>query len=225
MQSAKGHIVTVGSKWGRWTVQSVADSPDGRDYWNCQCECGTIRRVQGKSLRRLHSRSCGCLKAEITGNRRRTHGVCRTRLYRIWSNMKTRCTRTQDAHYTRYGGRGINVCPEWTTSFVAFQSWAIRHGYKDDLTIDRHDNSKGYTPENCRWVTNTENIRNQDKTIWLTAFGETKCFSEWVRDSRCVVTDGGLYRRIKRGITVEDALTKPPFWRGRGPHTKPYQLS
>ncbi len=82
--------------------------------------------------------------------------------------MKTRCYNADDPHYERWGGRGITVCPEWLNNFQAFHDWAISHGYQDDLSIDRIDNDKGYSPENCRWASAKEqnnNKRNVKKVI------------------------------------------------------------
>ena len=86
---------------------------------------------------------------------------CKTRIYRIWSGMKDRCNRPKNEWYSRYGGRGITVCPEWLHDFKAFQDRALSHGYRDDLTIDRIDNDKGYSPDNCRWATMEEQIQNK----------------------------------------------------------------
>lgn len=75
--------------------------------------------------------------------------------------MKDRCNRPKNEWYSRYGGRGITVCPEWLHDFKAFQDRALSHGYRDDLTIDRIDNDKGYSPDNCRWATMEEQIQNK----------------------------------------------------------------
>lgn len=89
------------------------------------------------------------------------HGYANTRLYNIWSGIKRRCLNRKDARYHDYGGRGVTVCDEWKNSFILFKDWAMSHGYSDELQIDRIDNDGGYCPENCRWVTAKENMKNQ----------------------------------------------------------------
>ena len=84
-------------------------------------------------------------------------------LYNSWQNMKGRCLRKTHPKYDRYGGRGIKICPEWM-NISGFASWALSNGWKDGLTIDRIDNDGDYFPENCRWVSVSENSRKKRTT-------------------------------------------------------------
>nr|DAE34632.1 MAG TPA: restriction endonuclease [Caudoviricetes sp.] len=86
-----------------------------------------------------------------------SHGQSGTRLYSIWSKMRSRCNRKSDPAFRFYGAKGIKVCEEWENDFISFKEWAELNGYTDKLTIDRIDSKKGYSPDNCRWLTPSEN--------------------------------------------------------------------
>ncbi len=159
-------IDLTGQRFGRLTVvQRAGTSKQGRALWLCRCTCGKETVVLSSSLRRGATQSCGCIHSEMLHNRitaqNTTHGGKGTRLYRIWHGMKQRCYNPKSDHYNLYGGRGISVCAEWLHDFATFQKWAVSHGYQDDLTIDRIDNDKGYSPDNCRWVTVKEQNNNK----------------------------------------------------------------
>lgn len=135
----------------------------------------------------------------------------RTRLYRIWSNMKSRCCNPNVPAYERYGARGVVVCPEWM-DFDGFEVWALASGYSAGLEIDRVDSTGNYDPSNCRWVNDAEQSRNRGSVIWISAFGETKT-PDWSRDERCPVGMHALRFRLQRGWEVERAITDPPYTR------------
>jgi hypothetical protein len=95
---------------------------------------------------------------------KRKHGGTGTRLYNIWCGMKDRCYNPNAIPYSRYGGKGITICDEWVNDYDTFREWALTHGYKDTLTIDRINNNLGYSPVNCRWITKAEQNRNTSRT-------------------------------------------------------------
>lgn len=132
----------------------------------CRCDCGKETIVTSVALITGNTKSCGCLQPEIVGKLNKHHGSSKTRLYRIWAGMKDRCYRPKHVHYKHYGGRGITICDEWLHDFTAFRDWALKTGYDESAprgvcTIDRIDNDKGYSPDNCRWVTMKEQRHNQ----------------------------------------------------------------
>ncbi len=135
-------------------------SPKGNRIprWLCKCACGNLCTVEGAHLRNGATQSCGC---RIGIRPYQKHGQTGTRLYRIWQQMKRRCLSQNNHAYTRYGGRGITVCDEWLHNYSAFYEWAMANGYRDDLSIDRVDNDKGYSPDNCRWATVKEQNNNR----------------------------------------------------------------
>lgn len=91
----------------------------------------------------------------------KTHGLSKTRIHKEWRGVLHRCKNPSASHYENYGGRGIDVCEEWKSDFMSFYTWSMQNGYDDSLTLDRIDNNKGYSPNNCRWVTHMENCHNR----------------------------------------------------------------
>ena len=106
-----------------------------------------------------------------------------------------------------YAAKNITVCAEWENDFNTFYKWAISHGYRDDLTIDRIDNSKGYCPENCRWATETEQNRNKQNNINITYHGKTQCLAAWCEELK--LNYFTVHTRLGRGWDIERAFTTP----------------
>lgn len=137
-----------------------------------------------------------------------THGKRDTKLYNIWSGMKQRCIDKNYSKFNYYGGRGISVCNDWITNFNNFYNWSIANGYKPGLSIDRINNDGNYSPLNCRWIERGNQNRNKRNNIFITAFGEEKTASEWVRDKRCLVGLNTILRRFRKNIKPEEAISK-----------------
>ena len=104
------------------------------------------------------------------------------RLYNIWQHMKKRCYSTTAKNYQHYGGRGISVCDEWKNNYTAFYEWAMAHGYSDELSIDRIDNSKGYSPDNCRWADMKTQQNNRSYNKAITYNGKTQNAKQWAEE-------------------------------------------
>lgn len=95
------------------------------------------------------------------------HGMRKTRLYDIWRGIKERCCNPDKRHKKYYQDRGITICDEWLNNNKTFFDWALNNGYQDNLTIDRIDNNKGYSPDNCRWVSQSIQINNRRTSFLL----------------------------------------------------------
>lgn len=169
-------IDLVGQRFGRLTVIKRAEnSSSGHPKWECQCECGNIVVALGSNLKKGVTKSCGCLHKEVSTDRillisenqkgknhpLYKHGKSKSRIHWVWEQMKQRCHSPRNRNYKYYGGRGITMCPEWKDDFKAFHDWAMANGYLEGLTIDRIDNDRGYSPDNCRWVTQKQQIKNR----------------------------------------------------------------
>lgn len=135
------------------------------------------------------------------------HGKRNTRLYRIWLQMKNRCYNENTERYSDYGGRGISVCDEWKNNFQTFYDWSMSNGYDEHLTIDRIDNDGNYSPENCRWSTVQEQVRNTRSNVLLTLNGETHCVAEWSEITG--IKETTIRSRIRYGWNTERILTNP----------------
>lgn len=208
----------TGARFERLTVLGLHGMRGRKRYWECQCDCGKVRFVEGSALNRGRSLSCGCIRKDRAY---RTHGMHDTRQYHIWENMKARCSNEKCMYYKFYGGRGIQVCERWLT-FAAF--WEdMRDGYADHLTIDRKDCNGDYEPGNCRWATIDEQKANVRSNIWLAFRGERKTRAQWAK--ALGFRPGMILKRIRAGWSVDEALSTPPLRSGEKRSARPVSRS
>lgn len=193
-----------GKRFGRLIVKEYV----GKSKWLCICDCGNIKAIDGNKLRSHETLSCGCLQKERASEANIRHGQTNTRLYAIYRGIKARCKNPHVKEFERYGGRGITICEEWAQSFEAFAMWANENGYADNLTIDRIDNDKGYSPENCRWADYTTQGRNRRNVRKLTYKGITQTFQEWSQQTG-VPFHTLRYRILKLHWSTENAFNVP----------------
>ena len=133
------------------------------------------------------------------------HGMRNTRLYNIWRAMRQRCNNPRNSRYSLYGGRGISVCKEWEV-FENFYQWAMKSGYKEDLTIDRKNTDGNYEPSNCKWSTQKEQQNNRRNNTFVIVNGVSHTVSEWAEIIH--VKSATLRAHLKRGNTVNYILEK-----------------
>lgn len=227
MPSQKLHLYSAGCKFGFWTVIDCVRILKGkkRPYmcpaYLCQCICGTKKSVNQDSLISGRSKSCGCKSLSLcsTNSSKYTHRQTRTRLYGIWSNIKSRCTLPSNNGYKHYGARGIHLCAEWM-EFEPFAVWARKAGYKDSLTIERQNVNGDYTPSNCEWIVMSRQQRNKRATIKRNWKGVDQPIIDIWESEKPPMSYSTFRKRINAGWNVHDSLSKSAtkggwIWRTR----------
>lgn len=193
----------TGQKFGMLTAISFTGkkNKNGAHIWNCICECGTQTIASTAELTSGHKQTCG------NHSRKQNYISKGTRLYRLWQNMKNRCYWEKDKSFANYGGRGIQVCPEWRNGFSVFREWALSSGYQENLTLDRINVNGNYEPSNCRWATAKEQQNNKRNNRNLEFNGEVHTVTEWAQIIG--IKRETLYRRLNVGWPIEKALKTP----------------
>jgi len=182
-------IDLTGQKFGRLTVLSEVERNTGRHVmWICECECGTRTVASGDHLKSGNTKSCGCLMKGINC----THGMVGTPTYETWKSMRSRCNCLKSKSYKDYGARGIAVCRRWDK----FKNFYADMGKRPEgLTIERIANNKGYSPDNCKWISRKENNRNKRSNITIRYAGKSQCITAWGEELG--ISKGTLYQRLK----------------------------
>lgn len=198
--------INTGDRFGKLAYLHDAERrvlPSGQKIRvaHCKCDCGNEVDVLLVHLVRLRTTTCGCGRPE-------QHGDTHTPLYNTWRAMRDRCSKNHfQSQY--YFEKGIQVCQQWKR-YVTFKKWAMDNGFRDDLQIDRIENSKGYYPENCRFVTQEVNLSNRDITVRVNYYGRVEalsilCSEKGYSEIRC----DNVRLRILRGWSAEKAIDTP----------------
>ena len=148
-----------GLRFGRICVIKHIGINKNRSIWLCKCDCGSFIEIIGKNLLSGNTKSCGCLKSEITIKRNTKHSLYGTVEHRAWNHMKNRCYNINNKKYPYYGGSGITVCKEWRESFLSFfNDMGLR---PFGMTLDRINPYGNYEPNNCRWADHKTQANNK----------------------------------------------------------------
>ena len=205
----------TGLIFGRLLVLDRVDST-GRARWMCQCSCGRKVEVRAHELLRKDlkaTRSCGCLRAVSQRKYVPDISLSKTREYETWHSMLDRCYNPKNARFDRYAGRGIQVCDRWRNDPVAFISDMGPRPI--GCSIGRIDNDGNYSPENCRWESDVQQMRNTSRSRFYTFRGETKCLTDWCKELGVPYVTM-LCRLTTAGWSVERAFTTPRVGRKGG---------
>lgn len=195
----------IGKRFGNLTViERSSNTKHGATQWLCKCDCGNEIVIPIYTLQRGVVHNCGCMKQK---HHNITHGGSYTPLYNLWHQMIYRCEKPNNRAYKDYGGRGIHVCEEWH-DFETFKNWADETRPSTDYTLDRIDNNKDYSPDNCKWSNKKEQANNRRSNVKLEYQGEVHDLTEW---SEILGFD---YKRVhnrmfKLGWSFEKAITTP----------------
>lgn len=200
----------TGRRYGNLVVIKRGDRNKKRNLyeWICKCDCGTIKPIIGSDLRNGNSTSCGCMSSrKKIGEINKTHGLAKTRFYKIWCGMKTRCYNKNEKSYAYYGAKGITVCDKWHI-FDNFYN-DMFSTYSDDLTLERINVRGNYSPDNCTWITKQEQSLNKTDSFIVDYKGKKISLVKL-----CYENEIKNYKQIKRRITqygwdIEKALTTP----------------
>lgn len=157
----------TGKRFGRLVgIKPTEVRKSGHKHWLFQCDCGRQTNADLYSVTSGKTQSCGCYRKEVSAKRAATlNGHYWEPLHAVWNTMKQRCHNIKNADYKYYGARGVSVCEEWRNDYLTFREWALSHGYKKGLTIDRVNTYGNYEPANCRFITIQEQQKNRRPPI------------------------------------------------------------
>jgi hypothetical protein len=207
-------IDLVGQQFGKLTVINKSYKRlYNRISWVCLCSCGKEKIATGNDLKMGKVSTCGNSSCIIYNTKpahdaKITHGMSRSRLYRIFRGIQQRCHNPRATKYRIYGGRGITICDEWNNDFIGFKNWSINNGYTNNLTIDRINNDGNYEPDNCQWSTRKEQSRNKSSNRQITYKNKTLCVNEWAEIKN--INNRTLIDRLNHDWSISDALNRPP---------------
>lgn len=205
------------------TPVKIVEPINNRTTWLCKCKCGNYIKVTQKDLTTGNTKSCGCYSKENPN--KKTHGLSKTRAYKVWIAIKKRCYNQKSSVYKYYGGKGITVCDEWLNDFQSFYEWLLSQGYDETFprgvqTIDRIDNTLGYSPANCRLITIGQQQRNKESLKKYEYNGEKHLICEWAEIYN--IDEQLLRARLNLGWTFEEAIRFPLHAK---PHVKKITIS
>ena len=200
-------LIKKGDKLNRLTaIRFDHRDKNSQLYWLFRCDCGNEKIMRADRVKRGETKSCGCVGRKKSSERakkglHRTHGMYYSKEYKSWSHMKGRCLNKKDGRFKDYGARGIIVCKRW----MKFENFYADMGKcSEGMTLDRIDNSKGYSPENCRWASYKKQNNNKRTNHLLTYNGKTQDIAQWAEEIG--INSSALYTRIYRGWSIDKAL-------------------
>lgn len=211
----KPKVNLIGQKFGKLTpIKYIGKTKDGHFLWLCECDCGNEKIIRGGNLKNKQTKSCGCIVREKNNNFK--HGNSKvgkkSKTYIAWANMLRRCTNPNNKQFKDYGGRGITVCLRWSNKENGFQNFLEDMGEcPPGLSLDRINNNQlmgGYSLENCRWETNTQQHRNKRNNRMIPFNNGFLCLKDYCKIKH--LNYKTILSRIDTyGWSIEEALKIP----------------
>lgn len=201
-----------GQKFGRLVAHSYVGPSAAGAVWFCVCDCGGSSKTTITKLRSGHTKSCGCLKNELTRARSITHGLSGTYEHGIWLAMIQRCTNPNNQAYPDYAGRGIFICDRWVNGdgpLSGFECFFSDMGARPDNThtLDRVDNDGPYSPDNCQWATRKQQARNRRSNRLVFVDGIQMSVAEACE--KLGFNHNFINNRLQKGFSWQRAITQP----------------
>lgn len=158
------YLVGYKTEWLE-VLRFIPGTMQKRGRWECRCKCGNLVYRKPYEIYARKPISCGCYEQKRHGNVKyhdyhTKHGYANKHpLYKTWKNMKQRCYNPNNQDFKTYGGNGVGLCAEWKDNAGAFINWALKAKWTPGLSIDRMNPDADYSPDNCRFLTPSENSK------------------------------------------------------------------
>lgn len=185
-----------GHRFGRLVAIKISFVKKRQTYWLCQCDCGTTVSIRLGRLRSGGTLSCGCYRLDQLKKALTIHGESDSREYIIWNGMMQRCYKPNYSGYIYYGQRGIKVCDRWHTYLNFLHD--MGRVPPDKGSLDRIDNDKDYSHENCRWATSQEQANNKRTNVFISMLGKTQTIKQWCDELELKYKT--VSARLRRGV-------------------------
>jgi hypothetical protein len=196
----------TGQKFNYLTVIEHAGKNDiNKHLYLCKCDCGNTTITVGESIKSGNTKSCGCMRKQMIVDKNFKHGYAKQPMYNVWCTVKDRCLNPNNKSYANYGGRGICLSKDWDDykNFHRDMSFTYKHG----LTLERVDNEKGYSKDNCVWASRITQCNNTRRNHLIEYEGKILTVSQMSREYN--MKPYIVQKRISSGWSIEKALLTP----------------